>query len=184
MCRFPVVPSRTQLLLAPRANIKTTSGKIARQWCRRAFLEGKMKPLVHLKSAKVDDSDGGAGASGGEGKTEAGPSTGIPATAAAAATTGGRVVSEVAGAGVEGATTDAAQVTETITAVSFHRKLFRGRSRCCRLTPDPVKLLYTSSSTPVLSGEILSFSTEMRLASPTLTYPRGSGRVTYAPVHL
>ncbi|CAN0203382.1 unnamed protein product, partial [Laminaria digitata] len=38
------------ILLAPRANVKTTSGKIARQWCRRAFLDGKMKPLLHLQS--------------------------------------------------------------------------------------------------------------------------------------
>ncbi|CBJ27587.1 conserved unknown protein [Ectocarpus siliculosus] len=59
------------LLLAPRANVKTTSGKIARQWCRRAFLQAKMKPLVHLKSAKVDDSNGGPGASGGEERMEA-----------------------------------------------------------------------------------------------------------------
>ncbi|CAM9878768.1 unnamed protein product [Ectocarpus sp. 13 AM-2016] len=70
-----------------------------------------MKPLVHLKSAKVDDSNGGAGASGAEEKTEASASSGIPATAGAggAAATGGRVASGVAGAGVEDATSNAAQ---------------------------------------------------------------------------
>ena len=59
--------------------MKTTSGKIARQWCRRAFLDGKMKPLLHLTSGKKSIEGGGGvgdGVGGGNGGVRQSPGAG------------------------------------------------------------------------------------------------------------
>lgn len=92
-----------QLLLAPRTNIKTTSGKIARQWCRRAFLDGKMKPLLHLQGIQA----GAAASNRSDGK---GRSTGDAPVAAAGAVVAGAVAGAGAAAGAAADGTAAPQV--------------------------------------------------------------------------
>jgi acyl carrier protein len=45
-------------LLAPRTIHKTTSGKIARAWVRRAYLEGKLSELYHWSALNDDAASG------------------------------------------------------------------------------------------------------------------------------
>ncbi|KAG5176560.1 hypothetical protein JKP88DRAFT_347140 [Tribonema minus] len=52
----------TLLLVASRANSKTTSGKIARQWCKRAYLAGSLAPLYERGTSSEDQGDAGEGA--------------------------------------------------------------------------------------------------------------------------
>eukprot|EP00611_Tribonema_gayanum_P018423 TRINITY_DN3153_c0_g1_i1.p1 TRINITY_DN3153_c0_g1~~TRINITY_DN3153_c0_g1_i1.p1 ORF type:complete len:428 (+),score=124.30 TRINITY_DN3153_c0_g1_i1:907-2190(+) len=52
----------TLLLVAPRANSKTTSGKIARQWCKRAYLSGSLAPLYERGTSSEDQGAEGEGA--------------------------------------------------------------------------------------------------------------------------
>eukprot|EP00903_Cladosiphon_okamuranus_P015957 g14739.t1 len=83
------------LLLAPKTNIKTTSGKIARQWCRRAFLDGKMKPLLHLDGTQADSNGSGAAATAN--------GTEWSAAAVAAPTAGAKGAAGAAAAAADGA---------------------------------------------------------------------------------